>query len=263
MPRLNWDNTGERLYETGVDRGVLYVGDQPGVSWTGLTAVEENPSGGSPRPYYLDGVKYLNIPSAEEFEGTISAFTYPQEFAVCEGITPFHAGLLVTQQIRKSFGLSYRTRVGNDLSGTDHAYKIHIVYNALAAPSQRTFNSVGDSEELADFSWAITTRAPVASGYRRSAHVIVDTRYTNPNTVSAVEDILYGSDIGPSRIPGLLELLDVFETHSTVIVTDNGDGTFTVSGPDNIVQMIDSDTFQIDWASAIYIDVDSYTLSSL
>lgn len=264
MPRLTWNGSGERFYETGVDRGVLYVGEDQGVAWTGLTSIAEKPSGGSPTPYYLDGVKYLNVPSSEEFEATISAFTYPDEFVRCEGTSEIHSGLFIMQQQRVPFGLSYRTKIGNDLAGSEYGYKIHIIYNALATPAQRTFNSLSESTDPSDFSWDITTRPPLnAASYKRTAHVVIDSRSTNAGTMAAVEDILYGSDTDTARIPSLDDLLVVFEVNSILIVTDNGDGTFTVTGPDEAILMLDSDTFQITWPSAIVIDADSYTISSL
>lgn len=263
MSRLIWDKVGERFYESGIDRGVLYVDGQPGIAWTGLTSVVEHPSGGSQRAYYIDGVKYLNVPSSEEFEATINAFTYPNEFAQCDGTTQVHHGLFISQQTRKSFGLSYRTRIGNDLTGTDHGYKIHIVYNALATPSQRTNKTFESSIDPFDFSWDITTRPPASTGYKRTAHLVIDSRLTNPQTISAVEDILYGTDSNAARIPSLVELVNVFETNTVLTVTDHGDGTYTVTGPPEAIQMLDSTTFQITWPSAVYIDAESYTISSL
>jgi hypothetical protein len=254
---------GTRFYEIGIDRGVVYIGTDPGVAWSGLISVVENPSGGDPDPYYMDGVKYLNVPSSEEYEATIQAFTYPDAFSVCDGTVISNAGLFVTHQPRKSFGLSYRTKIGNDLGGPDFAFKLHIVYNALAAPSQRTYQTFGESLEVAEFSWDITTQPPTMPGYKPTAHIVVDSRHTNPTTIAAIEDILYGSSSGPARLPTLAELVTIFEDTTILDVTDNGDGTFTVTGPDTAILMIDETTFQITWPSAIYIDDDSYTISSL
>ncbi len=262
MPRLIWNSVGTRFYETGVDRGVLYVEGLPGVAWTGLTSVVEHPTGGSQSAFYIDGVKYLNIPSAEEFEATINAFTYPDEFGQCDGTNRIHSGLFITQQRRKSFGLSYRSKIGTDLNG-EFGYKIHIVYNALAAPSDRTNKTLDDSTDPADFSWNITTRPPSTLGYKRTAHIIVDSRLTNPATMAAIEDILYGSESELPRVPSLTELFDVFEANAILSVTDNGDGSFTVSGPDEAILMLDSTTFQITWPSAVFIDAESYTITSL
>lgn len=210
MPRLSWSATGERFYETGVDRGVLYVGDQAGVAWTGLISVSESPSGGEARPHYLDGVKFLNISVAEEFEATINTFSSPPEFASCDGLSSIKNGLFVTQQPRKSFGLCYRTKLGNDVDGPDHGYKIHIVYNALAAPSQRDNNTLGDSVDPSTSSWQITTLPPSSTGYKPTAHMIVDSRYTVSSVLASVENVLYGSDVNSARLPTQAELITIF-----------------------------------------------------
>lgn len=200
MPRLTWDAYGTRFFESGVDRGVLYIPSDPGVSWPGLVSVTENPSGGEPKAFYQEGIKYLNIAGAEEFEATINAFSAPREFEPCDGNVHIQNGLYVTQQRRQSFGFSYRTMIGNDADGADHAYKIHLVYNALAAPTQRSRNSRGSSTDPSVFSWAITTLPPAITGYRRTAHLIIDTRYTDSEVLSAFEDTLYGSE---SEFPSL------------------------------------------------------------
>lgn len=193
MTRLNWDAFGERFYELGVDRGVLYVSTNPGVPWTGLVSVTESPTGAEERPYYIDGVKYLNLRSAEEFNATIEALGSPAEFGVCDGIKVIHNGLLVTQQPRTPFGLSYRTMVGNEVSGTDYGYKIHLVYGAMAAPTQRPNQSAGGSITPTKFSWAVTTLPPPITGYRRTAHLVIDSKTTNPTVLATVEDLLYGT----------------------------------------------------------------------
>lgn len=212
MPRLTWGATGQRFYETGVDRGVLYVDTQPGVAWPGLISVPESPSGGDARAYYIDGIKYLNISSAEEFEATINAFASPAEFAPCDGTTAIHNGLFVTQQPRKSFGFSYRTMVGSDLD-PDYGYKIHLVYNALAAPSQRSNNTINDSSEPDAFSWDISTRPPTFTGYKPTAHFVVESKATAPYRLAAFEDILYGNDTNLPRLPPAQELVDFFSNN--------------------------------------------------
>jgi hypothetical protein len=261
MPRIAWGAPGERFYEAGVDRGVLYVGALPGAPWNGLTSVNVSSSGGDAKAYYIDGIKYLNIPSSEEFEATITAYTYPKLFGECDGTVQVRTGLFVTQQRRKSFGFSFRTQVGNELT-SDLGYKIHIVYNALAAPTDRKNATLSDNADAEDFSWSVTTRPPAISGYRRTSHVVIDSRETDPVTLSAVEDILYGTDINTARLPDFAELVTIFDTLTTVTVTDNGDGTFTVVGPDSAVQMLDAELFQITWPTAVYIDADTYNISS-
>lgn len=261
MPRLTWGASGERYYETGIDRGVLYPNGDPGVAWNGLTSVVEHPSGGSQRAYYLDGMKYLNLSEPEEFEATINAFTYPAEFGPCDGTSRVHSGMFATQQPRKTFGLSYRTKVGNELN-EDLGYKIHIVYNALAAPSQRSYQTLGKSSAT-DFSWDITTKPAMMSGYKQTAHLELDTRLANPGAISEIEDILYGTEAYAPRLPTLAELIVVFDAYAILSVTDNGDGSFTVTGPDSAIVMLDSTTFEITWPSAVYIDSESYNISSL
>lgn len=210
MPRLTWNGQGEKFYEKGISRGVLFVGSSPGVPWIGLTSVEESPSGGSARSYYLDGDKYLNISESEEFEATINAFGAPREFSPCDGIIPIQNGLLVTCQSRKSFGLSYRTGIGNDIDPLDVGYKIHIVYNALAAPTNRSHASINASVNVTTNSWKITSMAPSITGLKPTAHLVVDSRYTDPAVLAEVEDILYGTEAESSRLPDPDELIALF-----------------------------------------------------
>lgn len=211
MTRLAWGTPGQRYYETGVDRGVLYLPSQPGVAWNGLVAISEAPTGGDPRPYYLDGVKYLNIASSEEFEAVIGAYSAPPEFAVCDGTVQIHNGLFATQQKRQSFGLSYRTLIGNDTESSDHGYKIHLVYNALAAPSTRTNTTMGDQAAVSAYSWKISTLPPAVTGIKRTAHFVIDTRYTDPAVLTAVEDVLYGTEITSASLPTPDELIAIFD----------------------------------------------------
>lgn len=210
MTRLDWNTPGTRYYETGVDRGVLYVGTDPGVAWTGLISVSETPSGGEPKPFYIDGQKYLNLATAEEFEASVAAFSSPLEFGPCDGMKSIQNGLFVTQQPRKQFGLTYRTQVGNDTQGVDHAYKIHIVYNALSGPSQRASNTQGESADPTVLQWEVTTLAPTITGYRPTAHMVVDTRYTDPEVLLELEDILYGNESFAPALPTPTDLIALF-----------------------------------------------------
>lgn len=261
MPRLDWDASGARFYEAGIDRGVLYVEGQPGVVWNGLTSVNETPSGGDPRPYYIDGVKYLNLSAPEEFEATITAFTYPVEFEVCDGSAQPRQGLFLTHQRRKSFGFSYRSMIGTDQSD-GYGYKLHIVYNALASPTDREHKTLKDQNDPDDFSWKITTKPPAMAEYKRTGHIVIDSRMTDPTILSAIEDILYGTDGDSARIPTFEELIGVYDTISTMTVIDNGDGTFTVTAPYDVIRMLDDETFEITSNNAIFIDDETYTLSS-
>lgn len=224
MTRLNWGASGERYYETGVDRGVLYI-DDVGVPWNGLTAVNESPSGGEPTPYYIDGVKFRNLSAVEEYEATIEALSSPPEFAPCIGLASIHNGLFVSDQPRESFGFSYRTLVGNDVDDLDHGYKIHLVYGALASPSTRENATIGDSPEPTGFSWSISAMPPPLANYRPSAHFIIDSRTTDPILLQDLEDILYGSDDLVASLPTPTELVALFTapqyTVSWVGATDN------------------------------------------
>lgn len=217
MSRISWNAPGERFFETGVDRGVLYVDLNAGVPWTGLISVSESPSGGEARPYYQDGIKYLNLSSKEEFEATINAFTAPKEFAPCDGVSALQNGLFATQQPRKAFSLSYRTMIGNDVDGQEHGYKIHLVYNALAGPSERSNNTLGDNVDPNSLSWQITTLPPSLSGLKPTAHFVIDSRYTPAGLLKAIEDILYGSDAADPRMPLASELVTMFQSEGPVI----------------------------------------------
>lgn len=212
MPALQWGTVGERYFESGVDRGVLYPEVGNGVAWNGLVGVSESPSGGGPRPFYLDGFKYVNLAEAEEFEASISAYSSPEEFKRCDGTFSLHNGLFVTQQPRESFGFSYRTRIGNDVDNLDHGYKIHLVYNALAAPSSRPNSTLNASTTPIVFQWNITTAPVEAVGFKPSAHFVIDSRHTPYYYLSAVERILYGYSAGNSRLPTVDELVELFNT---------------------------------------------------
>lgn len=210
MTRLDWNAVGSRFYEMGVDRGVLYVGSDPGVAWTGLLSVAESPNGGEARPYYLDGEKYLNLSTAEEFAATVTALGAPKEFDICDGRRSIQNGLIVTHQPRVQFGLSYRTRIGNDIQGIDHGYKIHLVYNALAGPADRSHASLGAEANPSSLGWSITTLAPTITGYKPTAHLVVDSRYTDPDVLSAVEGVLYGDDAVNASLPSPDDLIAIF-----------------------------------------------------
>lgn len=207
MAKIVWDKAGDRTYETGVDHGVLYPavdGEYPeGFAWNGLTTVTESPSGAEASPQYADNIKYLNLVSAEEFGGTIEAFTYPKEFEACDGTKEIAPGIIVGQQNRQLFGLSYRTKVGNDTVGQDFGYKIHLVYGALAAPSEKAYASVNDSPEAIAFSWEITT-TPVdvpLEGFRPTATLVLDSRTIDKDDLKSLEDLLYGTTSGTPELP--------------------------------------------------------------
>lgn len=200
MSRLTWDNTGERFYETGVKNGVLYPIQSDGkyskgVAWNGLTAVTESPSGAEATPLYADDIKYLNLISNEEFGATIEAYTYPDEFAECDGSAALTKGVMLGQQKRKTFGLCYRTSVGNDVDGSDYGYKLHLIYGCLAAPSEKAYATINDSPEAITFSWEISTTPVNVDGFKPTSQIIIDSTKldeTGKTKLTSLEDILYG-----------------------------------------------------------------------
>lgn len=208
MSKLVWDNTGDRLYETGVKNGVLYVqssaGTYPkGVAWNGLTAVTESPSGAEATALYADDIKYLSLMSTEEFGATIEAYTYPEEFEACDGSASLVDGVSIGQQKRTPFGLCYRTTIGNDTDGNDHGYKLHIIYGALASPSEKAYATINDSPEAITFSWEVTTTPVNVTGFKPTASLVIDSTKVDASKLTALEDILYGSDAESGTDPRL------------------------------------------------------------
>ena len=206
MSKLVWDKSGERLYETGVKNGVLYVKGSngqygTGVAWNGLTAVTESPSGAEATPLYADDIKYLNLMSVEEFGATIEAYMYPDEFAACDGSANLVDGVSIGQQKRSTFGLCYTTTIGNDTEGNDHGYKIHIIYGAMAAPSEKAYASINDSPEAITFSWEITTTPETVTGFKPTALVTIDSTKVDADKLTALEAVLYGSESEEARLP--------------------------------------------------------------
>ena len=198
MSRLKWDQTGERFYETGVKNGVLYIPTggayTKGVAWNGLTAVTESPSGAEATPLYADDIKYLNLMSTEEFGATIEAYTYPDEFAECDGSAELATGVYIGQQPRKTFGLCYKTTLGNDEDGNSYGYKLHLIYGAKAAPTEKAYATINDSPEAITFSWELTTTPVPVKNAKPTAQLTIDSTKVDPGKLAALEDILYGKD---------------------------------------------------------------------
>ena len=218
MAKLVWDKTGDRLYETGVKNAVLYVRDSggaysKGVAWNGITAITESPSGAESNPLYADDIKYLNLISNEDFGATIEAYTYPDEFAECDGSAELIAGVKIGQQKRKTFGLCYRTTLGNDVDGNDHGYKLHIIYGATAAPSERAYATINDSPEAITMSWELSTTPVTVTGFKPTAHLEIDSTKVKAEELTKFEEILYGKDgaeqAGP-RLPLPDEIATLF-----------------------------------------------------
>lgn len=206
MAKLTWDETSKRLYETGVRQGVLYPQDNSGaypkgVAWNGLTAITESPSGAEETALWADDIKYLSLRSAEEFGATIEAYTYPDEFAICDGSAELVTGAIIGQQPRKPFGLCYRTVLGNDTELDAHGYKLHLIYGATASPSERAYQTVNDSPEAITFSWEMTTVPVSVTGARPTACVTIDSTKVDSAKLAALEAVLYGGDSTEARLP--------------------------------------------------------------
>lgn len=250
MTRLSWGAAGTRRYETGVDRGVLYPPTGAGVAWPGLISVTESPDGGAAKTVYLDGVAIQNRSAPEQFAGTLEAYSYPREFARCDGTRQLARGLSASHQRRQSFGLTYRTRIGTDLN-SDAGYKIHLIYNALAAPSERQNQTLSDNPEATVFSWGITAKPVRISGARATAHFVIDSTEAKETALASLENILYGSAISSPYLPSPSDIATLFANAEfegpdiPFTVEDLGNGLFRISGPDAVVQMVDGFRFQL------------------
>lgn len=216
MAKIVWDKTGERLYETGVKNGVLYVQNEAGaypagVAWNGLTAVTESPSGAEATPLYADDIKYLELFSAEEFGATIECYTYPDEFGQCDGSAELADGVVIGQQVRKAFGLCYRTVLGNDVKNNDYAYKLHLIYGAKASPSEKGYSSINDSPEAITFSYEITTTPVNVEGFKPASSLVIDSSKADPEKLAQLEAMLYGSEEEEPRLPLPDEIAELFK----------------------------------------------------
>ena len=269
MTRVIWDQVGERLYETGVDHGVLYIPDAGGVYdtgfvWNGLTTVTESPSGGEASPQFADNIKYLNLVSVEEFGATIEAFTYPLEFGQCDGTESPEPGITLGQQARKSFGLAYRTRIGNDVEGDSLGYKLHLVYGALAKPSEKAYGTVNDSPEAITFSWEVTTTPVDVVGYKPTASMTIDSTTVDPDALADLEAALYGGIGTDPRLPTPTEVIAFFsgtltEATPTEPTFNQGTNTITIPTVTGVVYKINGVT-QV--AGAVVIATDTIVTAS-
>jgi hypothetical protein len=212
MTRISWSTVGDRIFEAGIDRGVLYIGGSPGVPWSGLVSVNQGQSGGEAKPKYRDGIKISNRAAPEDFEASIEAYTYPLEFERCDGTYRTDNGLRITQQRRKSFGLVYRSLVGNDVAGLALGYKIHVLYNLKAEPSDHGYKTLTDQSEPSTFSWKVTSRPAETIGYKPTTHFIIDSRDVPLELLQDVEDLLYGTDTTDPTLPTPGELMFLFDS---------------------------------------------------
>lgn len=263
MTVLAWDKIGERTYQTGVDHGVLYLQDGSAVVWNGLTSVEET-SNAELKSYYLEGIKFLNNVVPNDYAGKLKAFTYPEEFDQIMGIVDVAPGLSFYDQPGEGFNLSYQTKVGNDLDGTDHGYKIHILYNLVAVPDTYVFDSLKDTAlQPIEFGWTLTGTPPAIIGAKPTVHISIDSGDTPPDVFQILEDVLYGTDTSNPRLPSIQEIASWFGYLGSLIIIDNGDGTWTAIDESNTyITMLNDTTFQIDGADATYLDASTYTIST-
>lgn len=216
MSKLKWDQIGERLYETGVDKVVLFPMESTGqygtgVAWNGISAVNESPSGAEPTALYANNGKYLNLISNEDFAATIEAYTYPDEFEECDGSKEIAPGVVIGQQKRKVFGLAYRTLLGNDVDGNDHGYKLHLVYGCLAAPSENNHSTVNDSPEAGTMSWSVSTTPVEVADAKPTATVTIDSTKADKAKLKKLEDMLYGTEQAESKLPLPAEVITLMK----------------------------------------------------
>ncbi len=261
MSAVVWDQIGDRIFETGLDRGVLYFPGGGGVPWNGLTSLDQKTST-TVEPIYYDGVKFNDIIIAGDWSGTLKAYTYPDEFLEFEGIIEEQSGLYIAEQPQKLFHLSYRTRVGDDINGVN-GYKLHLLWNLTAIASTKTYETLSLNVSPTEFEWSLTSVPEDIDKYRPTAHIIFDTRKFDPLLLADLEDILYGSDTNEPTMPSLKGIVSFIRKWERVVIQDNGDGTWTATSSfEGYITMLDATTFQIDGAEVTYLDADTYQISS-
>lgn len=266
MTALAWDQVGERIFQTGCDRGVLYLKDDTVAPWNGLIGVEESPES-ELKSFYLDGVKYLQNLTPGEFSGKLKAYTYPKEFDSVVGIDSPAPGISFHEQPPESFNLTYRTRVGNDLQGAEFGYKIHILYNLFAKPDSYGFDTADSNVTPIEFSWDLSGTPVKFDKMKPMVHITIDSTTAPPDSLSELEAMLYGTDDLTPKFPDILELARMFGYVGILTIVDNGDGTWTATdlGDEYIdvyITMLDDTTFRIDHANVTYSDADTYDISS-
>ena len=267
MATLVWDEVGERFYQGGVDRGVLYLHDGTVAVWNGLTNVEES-TAAELKSFHLDGVKYLEYLVPGDFSGKLTAFTYPEEFDSVNGLVNVGTspGFAFYDQPAKSFNLSYRTRLGNDLEGPDYGYKIHILYNVIANPDSNSFKTFSDSAvDPVEFSWGLSGTPPklIGVGFRPTVHISIDSTETPPDVMQILEAVLYGTNTSNASLPSIIDVAEFFGYKGALLIVDLGGGFWSaIDESDTYITMIDDTTFQIDDADITYLDEETYKISS-
>ena len=261
MTRLNWADPTKRLFETGLDRGVLYPNSRPAVPWEGLISVDEG-GGESSAAYYVDGRPFLFLPKPKEYSATLKAYTYPDEFSEIMGIAEAADGMYLDSQQGDSFSFSYRTLIGNALEGVDYAYKIHLVYNATVVPPGASYSSVGSTINPNEFSWEIQAVPVPVVGYRPTAHITINTRHMDSEKLAAIEDLLYGTASTDAAMPDAQVVFDTLSFGDTIIITDNGDGTWQAEGSYHNIYLIGDGIFEIDNVNAVDHGDGTYDISS-
>jgi hypothetical protein len=262
MATLTWDDVGERVFQTGIDKGVLYLPDGTAVPWNGLTSIEDS-SSGELKSYYLDGVKFLENLTPRDFVGKLKAFTYPEEFDDVTGIATVVEGFEAYEQPPKSFSLSYRTKIGNDIDGIDHGYKLHILYNLLAEADSYAYETIDSGVKPIEFSWNLTGTPPKIDRFRPTVHVTIDSTKTPSDVLTMVENKLYGTATSNASLPTFEDISEYFGYLGALVIVDYGDGTWAAIDESNgYITMLDDTTFFIDHANVVILDSNTYTISS-
>lgn len=263
MSKVIWNEAGKKFFEFGVDRGVLYPTPSTGVPWNGLTSVEDGSDGGETTSLYLDGFKYLDLVSNKDYRGVINAYTFPDEFLAFNGTSEIVNGVFATNQpIVNTFSLSYRTSVGNDQNDFSHGYKLNLLYNLTATPEARTFETRSEELTPTDFSWTITGTSIPISGIKPTCHLIIDSRKIHPRLLADIETILYGDETTEPRMPLGDELVEFFTNWALHYVTDNGDGTWSAEGPDDLINVNSDGSFTINQIESVYLTPNTYTITT-
>lgn len=262
MAELVWDQIGERIYETGVSKGVFYDAEGWGYAWNGITSVEDGVIN-SVQPVYFDGIKFNDIVTLGDFKGILRAFTYPDEFYPYEGILEDQTGFYVLNQPQSRFGLSYQTRIGDDVNGVAMGYKIHLLYNLTAIPSQKIYQTLSITSQPIEFEWTLSAIPEFIENFRPTAHVIFDSTKLDPYLLADLEGIIYGDADSDAHLPSLKGLSTYLRKWDRLIITDLGNGMWEAYSPlDDVITMLDETTFQIVSDTAIYLDPDTYEISS-